>query len=82
MDRVVDNSDDSPHTVTYLHHLAQYRHPGVAAGDFAPIVVRPTPGGEDHMALGFDLLTALGKSHEVMQGERTRLRGGGVWGSA
>ena len=79
----VDNGDDSPHTVTYLHHLAQYRrHPGAAAGDFAPIVVRPTPGGEDRMALGFDLLTALGKSPEIMHGERTRLRGGGVWGNA
>ena len=79
----VDNGDDSPHTVAYLHHLAQYRrHPGAAAGDFAPIVVRPTPGGDDHMALGFDLLTALGKSPEIMHAERTRLRGGNVWDNA
>lgn len=78
----VDNRTDPPETVTFLQELGNYRRSGLASGLFAPVVLRPTPGGGDCTGIGFDLLTALGKSPTVMQDERFRLTGHEVWTTA
>lgn len=39
------------------------------------MVVRPTPGGGDRTAIGFDVLTALGKSPNVLCDEQFRVSG-------
>lgn len=78
----IDNGDDPPATVNYLRALGVYRPQPLALADFAPVVVRPTPGGGDRTALGFDLLTALGKSPHVLRDERLRLRGHEIWDCA
>lgn len=76
----VDNGEDLPATVGYLRDLDTYRRNRYARIDFVPVVVRPTPGGGDRTAIGFDLLTALGKSPDVIGQER--IRGHDLWNSA
>lgn len=77
----VDNRDDPPSTVAYLHAVGSYRRHPRALAEFQPVVVRPTPGG-DLVAVGFDLLTALGKGLPQMTERPQRLRGYEVWDAA
>ncbi|GAB1639604.1 hypothetical protein [Krasilnikovia sp. MM14-A1259] len=78
----VDNGDDPPDTARYLRIVDSYRRSPGARDDYQPVVVRPTPGGGDRTATGFDLLAALGKLPHVMQHEQFRLRQPDVWDSA
>jgi len=77
----VDNGDDPTETVRYLQQLGHRRVPR-ALLEVVPVVVRPTPGGGDRTAIGFDVLTALGKNPNVLRDEQFRVSGHEIWDSA
>ena len=77
----VDNGDDPPEMVRYLQQLDNRRRGPRVRPEVVPVVVRPTPGGGDRTAVGFDVLTALGKSPDVLRDEQFRVSGHEIWDS-
>lgn len=69
---LVDNPDDSPHTVSQLNAAISDRDP-------RRVLLRPTPGRATHTSLALDLLMALGKSAQLF--DRQRL-GAAAWNLA